>query len=247
MIDAPSPPILRSTVCASISASHVVLASVDLVVPRGSIISVLDGAGKISFLEMPAILLTPDAGAIAWLIGSVSTTLRYLFKATLCSTHDRVGKCRAALGTTTRLGRREIAQAARDALKSLGLRNLRSFSGTDVRRNAKTARPLARWSRAPNCCCLTTDSRARSASTQRHLRNDRSRQAEFDFTAVVTRRPEALAASDRVALLEDGQIHFEGTPAEFAASDDALCGFSDNIVTLGPASTNSFYRTLSSK
>jgi phospholipid/cholesterol/gamma-HCH transport system ATP-binding protein len=57
----------------------------------------------------------------------------------------------------------------------------------------------------------------------------------FDFTAVVVTHdvPEALAASDRVALLEDGQIHFEGTPAEFAASDDCIVrSFGDNIVTL---------------
>jgi phospholipid/cholesterol/gamma-HCH transport system ATP-binding protein len=47
---------------------------------------------------------------------------------------------------------------------------------------------------------------------------------QFDFTALVVTHdvPEALAASDRVALLEDGQIHFEGTPAEFVASCDCV-------------------------
>jgi phospholipid/cholesterol/gamma-HCH transport system ATP-binding protein len=58
---------------------------------------------------------------------------------------------------------------------------------------------------------------------------------KFDFTAVVVTHdvPEALAASDRVALLEEGRIHFEGTPAEFAASDDCIVrSFGDNIVTL---------------
>jgi phospholipid/cholesterol/gamma-HCH transport system ATP-binding protein len=36
-----------------------------------------------------------------------------------------------------------------------------------------------------------------------------------------------------VALLEEGRIHFEGTPAEFAASDDCIVrSFGDNIVTL---------------
>jgi phospholipid/cholesterol/gamma-HCH transport system ATP-binding protein len=57
----------------------------------------------------------------------------------------------------------------------------------------------------------------------------------FDFTALVVTHdvPEALAASDRVALLEEGRIRFEGTPAEFAASDDCIVrSFSDNIVTL---------------
>ncbi len=58
---------------------------------------------------------------------------------------------------------------------------------------------------------------------------------KFDFTAVVVTHdiPEALAASDRVALLEEGRIRFEGTPSEFAASDDCIVrSFGDNIVTL---------------
>jgi phospholipid/cholesterol/gamma-HCH transport system ATP-binding protein len=43
--------------------------------------------------------------------------------------------------------------------------------------------------------------------------------------------PEALAASDRVALLEEGRIYFEGTPAEFAASGDSVVrSFSSDII-----------------
>ncbi len=47
---------------------------------------------------------------------------------------------------------------------------------------------------------------------------------QFDFTAIVVTHdvPEALSASDRVALLEDGRIRFEGTPAEFVASSDCI-------------------------
>ena len=55
------------------------------------------------------------------------------------------------------------------------------------------------------------------------------------LTAVIVTHdvPEALAASDRVALLEEGRIHFEGTPSQFAASDDCIVrSFGDNIVTL---------------
>jgi phospholipid/cholesterol/gamma-HCH transport system ATP-binding protein len=55
---------------------------------------------------------------------------------------------------------------------------------------------------------------------------------EFDFTAIVVTHdvPEALSVSDRVALLEDGQICFEGTPTEFVASDDCIVrSFCDNV------------------
>jgi phospholipid/cholesterol/gamma-HCH transport system ATP-binding protein len=58
---------------------------------------------------------------------------------------------------------------------------------------------------------------------------------EFDFTAVVVTHdvPEALAASDRVALLEAGRMYFEGTPTEFAASEDSIVrSFGENVVTL---------------
>ena len=58
---------------------------------------------------------------------------------------------------------------------------------------------------------------------------------EFDFTAVVVTHdvPEALAASDRVALLEEGRVYFEGTPAEFAALDDCVVqSFGENSATL---------------
>jgi len=45
--------------------------------------------------------------------------------------------------------------------------------------------------------------------------------------------PEALTASDRVAVLEEGRMYFEGTPAEFSALDDCIVrSFSENSVSL---------------
>jgi phospholipid/cholesterol/gamma-HCH transport system ATP-binding protein len=45
-------------------------------------------------------------------------------------------------------------------------------------------------------------------------------QRRFSFTALVVTHvvPEALLASDRVALLDQGRICFEGAPSEFTAS-----------------------------
>ncbi len=45
-------------------------------------------------------------------------------------------------------------------------------------------------------------------------------QRQLSFTALVVTHdvPEALVTSDRVALLEGGQLRFDGTPAEFSSS-----------------------------
>ena len=66
MISASLPPILEINGLRKQFGEHVVLASVDLVVPRGSIISVLgrSGTGKSVFLKCLAGLLAPDAGEV---------------------------------------------------------------------------------------------------------------------------------------------------------------------------------------
>jgi phospholipid/cholesterol/gamma-HCH transport system ATP-binding protein len=48
--------------------------------------------------------------------------------------------------------------------------------------------------------------------------------------------PEALVASDRVALLDKGRICFEGSPEEFTASHHPIVtGFRDSVDALGAA------------
>jgi phospholipid/cholesterol/gamma-HCH transport system ATP-binding protein len=61
-------------------------------------------------------------------------------------------------------------------------------------------------------------------------------QRQFGFTAVVVTHdvPEALVASDRVALLDNGRMSFEGTPAEFSTSQlGVVCDFRDSTNALG--------------
>jgi phospholipid/cholesterol/gamma-HCH transport system ATP-binding protein len=63
-------------------------------------------------------------------------------------------------------------------------------------------------------------------------------QRELAFTAVVVTHDldEALVASDRVALLDEGTMHFEGTPAEFrACADPAVRAFRDSVANLRAA------------
>jgi phospholipid/cholesterol/gamma-HCH transport system ATP-binding protein len=60
-------------------------------------------------------------------------------------------------------------------------------------------------------------------------------QRRFRFTALVVTHdvPEALAVSDRVALLNQGRIAFEGTPAAFAASrESGVALFRDSVEAL---------------
>ena len=56
-------------------------------------------------------------------------------------------------------------------------------------------------------------------------------QRQFNFTALIVTHDvvEALVASDRVALLDQGRICFEGTPAEFSASTHPLCAVSATV------------------
>jgi phospholipid/cholesterol/gamma-HCH transport system ATP-binding protein len=60
-------------------------------------------------------------------------------------------------------------------------------------------------------------------------------QKQFGFTALVVTHdvPEALSASDRVALLEQGRIRFVGTPSEFTLSENPVVrGFRDSTESL---------------
>ena len=60
-------------------------------------------------------------------------------------------------------------------------------------------------------------------------------QRQFGFTALIVTHdvPEALVASDRVALLNQGRICFEGTPAEFSASTHSVVSdFRDSAAAL---------------
>jgi phospholipid/cholesterol/gamma-HCH transport system ATP-binding protein len=60
-------------------------------------------------------------------------------------------------------------------------------------------------------------------------------QRQFGFTALIVTHdvPEALVASDRVALLNQGRICFEGTPSEFSASEHPVVSdFRDSAAAL---------------
>ena len=246
MIRGSLPPILEVNGLHKQFGDRVVLASVNLVVPRGSIVSVLgrSGTGKSVFLKCLIGLLTPDAGEVHFedgLLDGFRRRCSYLFQGNaLFDSLTALENVALPLEQTTRSGRREIARAARDALKSLGLDKFADHFPAQMSGGMQKRLALARaLVTHPELVLFDEptaglDPPARKAVFEMIVRY----RQKFDFTAVVVTHdvPEALAASDRVALLEEGRIHFEGTPAEFAASDDCLVrSFAANIVTL-PAS-----------
>jgi phospholipid/cholesterol/gamma-HCH transport system ATP-binding protein len=243
MIGASLPPILEVNSLRKQFGNHVVLASVNLVVPRGSIVSVLgrSGTGKSVFLKCVAGLLTPDAGEVRFENGLVDGFRRrcsYLFQGNaLFDSLTALENVALPLEQTTRLGRREIAQAAREALRSLGLEKFANHFPAQMSGGMQKRLALARSLVTRPALVLFDEPTAGLDPPARNAVFEMIVQyrQEFDFTAVVVTHdvPEALAASDRVAVLEEGRIYFEGTPAEFTALDDCIVrSFGENSVTL---------------
>ena len=211
---------------------HRVLTSVSLTVPRGSIVSVFgqSGAGKSVLLKCLAGLLMPDAGEVRFENGMLDGFRRhcsYLFQANaLFDSLTALENVALPLEQTSRIHRREIARAARDALKNLGLEKFADHFPAQLSGGMQKRLALARALVMRPELVLFDEPTAGLDPLARNAVFGMIAQyrEQFDFTALVVTHdvPEALAASDRVALLEDGQIHFEGTPAEFVASCDCV-------------------------
>ncbi|HET9375552.1 MAG TPA: ATP-binding cassette domain-containing protein [Chthoniobacterales bacterium] len=232
MIRPPLPPILEVHGLRKHFGEHRVLASVNLTVPRGSIVSVFgqSGAGKSVLLKCLAGLLMPDAGEVRFENGMLNGFRRrcsYLFQANaLFDSLTALENVALPLEQTSRLDTREIAQAAREALKNLGLEKFADHFPAQLSGGMQKRLALARaLVMRPELVLFDEptaglDPLARNAVFGMIVQY----RQQFDFTALVVTHdvPEALAASDRVALLEGGQIYFEGTPAEFVASSDRV-------------------------
>jgi phospholipid/cholesterol/gamma-HCH transport system ATP-binding protein len=224
---------------------HLVLVSVDLVVPRGSIVALFgrSGTGKSVFLKCLAGLLTADSGEIHFdraSLGDVRMRCSYLFQSNaLFDSLSALENVALPLEQTTRMRRNEIEQAARRALDNLGLEKFADHFPAQLSGGMQKRLALARaLVTKPHVVLFDEptaglDPPARTAVFEMIVEH----RHQFGFTAVVVTHdvPEALAASDRIALLEEGRIHFEGTPAEFAAADDCIVrSFGDNNVTMRP-------------
>lgn len=216
---------------------HVVLESADLCVPRGSVVALLgrSGTGKSVFLKCLAGLLQPGAGEIRFggtLLNATTAARtefrrrsRYLFQGNaLFDSLTALENVALPLEQTTTLSTSEIRRRACESLRRLGLASFEQHYPAQLSGGMQKRLALARALVTEPELMLFDEPTAGLDPLNRnavleliaHLRR------EFAFTAIMVTHdvPEALAVSDRVALLEAGHIRFQGSPAEFNASGD---------------------------
>jgi phospholipid/cholesterol/gamma-HCH transport system ATP-binding protein len=211
---------------------HAVLCGVDLVVPRGSIFCLLgrSGAGKSVLLKCLAGLLKPDAGEIRLEEGATQDfrgRCSYLFQANaLFDSLTAFENVALPLEQTTRMPAAEIKKSVMSGLSNLGLEKFATHFPAQLSGGMQKRLALARALVTQPALVLFDEPTAGLDPIARNAVFSMIRQyrEEFDFTAVVVTHdvPQALAASDQVALLDKGRISFHGTPGEFAGSEDSV-------------------------
>lgn len=217
---------------------NVVLSGVDLAVPRGSVVTVLgkSGTGKSVFLKCLAGIVLPDTGEIrfdgrtlnagdAACRAEFRSRCSYLFQSNaLLDSLTALENVALPLEVTTQIPNREIRERCLEALRQLDLEAHRDrypgqLSGGMQKRlalaRAIVTRPELVLFDEPTA---GLDPLRRNAVFEMIVKYQR----QFGFTAVLVTHdlPEALVASDRVALLDGGRMRFQGTPEDFKTSDD---------------------------
>lgn len=216
-------------------AGREVLAGVDLAIPRGTIFTVLgpSGAGKSVFLKCVAGILEPDSGAIVFdgrsLAGDADAMRDFrrrcgvLFQGNaLFDSLTALENVALPLEQTTSLGREEIRNRSLDALRQLEMEDFRDHFPAALSGGMQKRLALARAIVTQPELVLFDEPTAGLDPLRRNavfaMIAKYQRLARFTALVVTHDVPEALVASDHVALLERGNIRFNGTPAEFTSS-----------------------------
>lgn len=230
---------------------NVVLAGVDLAVPRGSVITVLgkSGTGKSVFLKCLAGIVRPDSGAIRFdgqALNAVNAAARaefrrrcsYLFQSNaLLDSLTALENVALPLEQTTQIPNREIRERSLEALRQLDLEKHRDRYPSQLSGGMQKRLALARAIVTRPELVLFDEPTAGLDPIRRNgvFEMIVKYQRQFGFTAVVVTHdlPEALAASDQVALLDGGRMQFQGTPEAFNQSDNpTVRSFRDSAGTL---------------
>jgi len=231
---------------------HVVLNGVGLKVPRGSIFTVLgpSGAGKSVFLKCLVDVVQPDAGTIRFDGHALSSTdpvaraefrrrCSFLFQSNaLFDSLTVLENVALPLEQTTDLTDREIRERSLEALRQLEIESHVDLYPGQLSGGMQKRLALARAIVTRPELVLFDEPTAGLDPLRRNavFTMIAKYQRQFGFTALVVTHDvvEALIASDRVALLDHGQIRFEGTPAEFSASTHPVVrSFRDSADELG--------------
>ncbi|MCW0220711.1 MAG: ATP-binding cassette domain-containing protein [Prosthecobacter sp.] len=230
---------------------NVVLAGADLDVPRGSVVTVMgrSGTGKSVFLKCLANVMQPDEGHIcfdgqALDAGNARTRAEFrrrcsfLFQSNaLFDSLTALENVALPLEQTTDLGDKEIRERSIEALRQLELEQHQDRYPSQLSGGMQKRLALARAIVTRPELVLFDEPTAGLDPLRRNavFLMIAKYQRQFGFTAVIVTHdvPEALIASDRVALLDQGRMHFQGTPAEFSASiDPVVTSFRDNTTAL---------------
>lgn len=229
-----------------------VLTGVDLEIPRGNIFTVLgpSGTGKSVFLKCLANILIPDAGRIRFdgrELGASDAAAReefrkrcsFLFQSNaLFDSLTALENVALPLEQTTNLDRFEIQERCRDALKQLEMEEFLDRYPAQLSGGMQKRLALARAIVTRPELVLFDEPTAGLDPLRRNavFAMIAKYQRQFNFTALIVTHdvPEAIVASDRVALLNQGRIAFVGTPAEFSTSDNPVVSlFRDSAQALG--------------
>lgn len=233
---------------------HAVLMNVSFEVRRGSVFTVLgpSGAGKSVLLKCLAGVEQPDSGAIVFEgrplhVNDPATRADFRRRCSFLFQNNALFDSLTALENvalpleqTTDLPDTEIRERCLEAMRQLELETFRDrypgqLSGGMQKRlalaRAIVTQPELVFFDEPTAGLDPLRRNAVFAMIAKYQR-------QFGFTALVVTHdvPEALVASDHVALLDKGRIGFEGTPAEFTASTQPVVrGFRDSVDALGTA------------
>lgn len=231
---------------------NVVLAGADLDVPRGSLVTVLgrSGTGKSVFLKCLADVMPADEGRILFDGRPLSAEdvqtradfrrrCSFLFQSNaLFDSLTALENVALPLEQTTDLSDAEIRERSLEALKQLELeKHLDRYPG-QLSGGMQKRLALARAIVTRPELVLFDEPTAGLDPLRRNavFLMIAKYQRQFGFTAVIVTHDvtEALVASDLVALLDRGVMHFQGTPTDFRASTDpVVASFRDSATHLG--------------
>jgi len=230
---------------------NVVLDGARISVPRGSLVTVLgrSGAGKSVFLKCLGGVVAPDEGTILFdgreqrpedkeTRADFRRRCSFLFQGNaLFDSLTALENVSLPLEQTTDLKDKEIRERSIEALQQLELeKHLHSHPG-QLSGGMQKRLALARAIVTRPELVLFDEPTAGLDPLRRNavFAMIATYQRQFHFTALIVTHdvPEALAASDRVTLLDNGKMCFEGTPQDFSISEDLVVrGFRDSASVL---------------
>ncbi len=231
---------------------NVVLDGAGISVKRGSLVTVLgrSGSGKSVFLKCLGGVVIPEEGTIrfdgreqrpddAEARADFRRRCSFLFQGNaLFDSLTALENVALPLEQTTDLKDREIRERSLEALKQLELEKHQDRYPGQLSGGMQKRLALARAIVTRPELVLFDEPTAGLDPLRRNavFAMIATYQRQFHFTALVVTHdvPEALAASDHVALLDNGKMCFEGTPQDFTNSDNSVVrGFRDSASVLG--------------